>query len=252
MPSNESIAERALKGALIRRYPELARNAAAMDCIAAALERAAPGLGLAIHEREASASFFEGPDTFDTNAQGTMNGAHQITFFKSGAHIAGDGVGRYFSDGMLRAAAEAYNPSVHEAPLVLGHPATDEPSYGWVRSITFSNGTLTANVAPSTTLVDMVRAGAYKKVSASWYLPNSLSNPKPGQLYLKHIGFLGAMPPAIKGLPSVQFADSQFGAADFSGAGASRINPLDHLVVQGKLNPACVPAVRDVIEALHA
>lgn len=52
----------------------------------------------------------------------------------------------------------------------------------------------------------MVRAGRYKKLSASLYAPDSPANPSPGAWYLRHVGFLGAQPPAIKGLAPVNFA----------------------------------------------
>src|SRR3989338_3187372 len=30
--------------------------------------------------------------------------------------------------------AETYNPELHEAPVVIGHPSTDDPAWGWVLS----------------------------------------------------------------------------------------------------------------------
>ena len=51
-----------------------------------------------------------------------------------------------------------------------------------------------------------MRAGRYKKLSASLYSPSSPANPRPGTWYLRHVGFLGAQPPAIKGLAPVNFA----------------------------------------------
>ena len=38
---------------------------------------------------------------------------------------------------------------------------------------------------------ELVGNGRFKKVSASFYLPDSPNNPKPGTLYLRHVGFLG-------------------------------------------------------------
>ena len=37
--------------------------------------------------------------------------------------------------------------------------------------------------------------------------PNSTNNPVPGVYYLRHVGFLGAQPPAVKGLKDVAFAE---------------------------------------------
>lgn len=53
---------------------------------------------------------------------------------------------------------------------------------------------------------DMVAQGAYKKVSAAFFMPTTPNNPTPGVLYLRHIGFLGAVPPAIKGLKPIEFS----------------------------------------------
>lgn len=63
---------------------------------------------------------------------------------------------------------------------------------------------------------EMVEKGRYKKISASFYLPNSESNPKKGFLYLRHVGFLGAAPPAVKGLKNPIFAENEVGVVDFS------------------------------------
>ena len=62
---------------------------------------------------------------------------------------------------------------------------------------------------------DWVAAGRYKKRSASFYTADHPSNPTPGKPYLRHVGFLGAQPPAVKGLadfagtdePVYEFAD---------------------------------------------
>ncbi|MFV9531209.1 hypothetical protein ACNUIM_32120 [Pseudomonas aeruginosa] len=51
-------------------------------------------------------------------------------------------------------------------------------------------------------------AEIYKKRSASVYLPDSPGNPGlPGKRYLRHIGFLGAVPPAVEGIPANAFFD---------------------------------------------
>ncbi len=51
----------------------------------------------------------------------------------------------------------------------------------------------------------MVKAGRFKSRSASFYHPDNPNNPKPGVYYLRHVGFLGAQPPAVKGLKAVEF-----------------------------------------------
>lgn len=62
---------------------------------------------------------------------------------------------------------------------------------------------------------DLVRKGRYKKVSASFYPPKHPSNPNPNGFYLRHVGFLGAHPPAVKGLAAINFADDEDGIVSF-------------------------------------
>lgn len=114
-----------------------------------------------------------------------------------------------FTEHDLAASAQAYDPAVHEAPLVVGHPAHDAPAYGWVKKLAFAEGGLHAEPEQvDAAFAELVEAGRFKKISASFYPPESAQNPVPGVYYLRHVGFLGAQPPAIKGLKQVAFADA--------------------------------------------
>ena len=80
-------------------------------------------------------------------------------------------------------------PKVHEAPIVVGHPKADAPTYGWVSGLKAENGVLMADFDQvDEGFADLVKAGRYKKVSASFYLPTSPNNPKPGVWTLRHVG----------------------------------------------------------------
>lgn len=95
------------------------------------------------------------------------------------------------------------------APVVIGHPDTDAPAYGWVESLLVQGGILKATLEDTTAeFADMVKAGRYKRVSITMYLPRTPNNPKPGKFYLKHVGFLGSAAPAVPGLKPVRFAGS--------------------------------------------
>lgn len=121
-----------------------------------------------------------------------------------------------FSESDLQATVAAYDPAKHEAPLVVGHPKHDMPAYGWVQSLKFAEGGIDATPAQvNTDFADMVAAGAFKKISASFYSPDSPANPVPGVYYLRHVGFLGAQAPAVKGMRSPAFADSEEGVVTF-------------------------------------
>lgn len=130
--------------------------------------------------------------------------------FRAGTRTDANGNTVTITHADLAAAAQAYDPKVHEAPIVVGHPKADAPAYGWVKSLGVQNGVLTADFAQvDEGFADLVKAGRYKKVSASFYPPTSPNNPKPGVWTLRHVGFLGAQPPAVKGLSPVSFAEGE-------------------------------------------
>lgn len=130
------------------------------------------------------------------------------TIFRAGRHRTIGGRTVEFSEAELAAIAAAYDPAVHEAPLVAGHPKTDDPAMGWVSGLKCAGSRLEAEfrqVDPA--FAEAVDAGRYKHVSAAFYAPDSPRNPKPGGYYLRHVGVLGAVPPAVKGLGPLTFAE---------------------------------------------
>jgi hypothetical protein len=140
----------------------------------------------------------------------------RLQIFKPGRHTAMSGATLSFSESDLAATAHAYDPALHEAPIVVGHPQVDGPAYGWVKSLAVGDGVLSAEpnqVDPA--FAEMVAAGRFKKISASFYLPHSENNPVPGVHYLRHVGFLGAQAPAVKGLKNASFAASEKGFVEF-------------------------------------
>lgn len=142
----------------------------------------------------------------------------RFPIFRKGRHTASSGATLDFSEDALRQAVAAYDPKVHEAPIVVGHPKDNHPAYGWVGSLSFDEATGEIVAEPAQVDADfaeMVAAGRFKKRSASWYLPDAPGNPRPGTLYLRHVGFLGAQPPAVKGLRDVSFGEAD-GIVEFS------------------------------------
>ena len=80
----------------------------------------------------------------------------------------------------LNAIANGYNPSFHEAPIVIGHPDDNAPAYGWVKSLSAKGDKLYAEFGEMDEgFVELVKSGRYKKLSASFYPPKHPSNPKP-------------------------------------------------------------------------
>ena len=136
--------------------------------------------------------------------------------FRAGTHIAADGTRYTFSEQDVADLVDSYDPQLHRAPLVVGHPKTNDPAYGWAAGLQRDGGEVyaePADVEPQ--FAEMVNTKRFPNISVSIYPPNDPSNPKPGHFYLRHIGFLGAQPPAVKGLRSAEFAEGD-GAIEFS------------------------------------
>ncbi|QIM62988.1 peptidase [Pasteurellaceae bacterium Orientalotternb1] len=155
----------------------------------------------------------------------------KMEIMKLGKHTAVDGREVSFSAADLTDLVNSYDPTLFESPIVIGHPQLTSPAYGWVREMSFEGDTLFATVGQiDAAFADAVNEGRYKKRSASIFLPNSLGNPKPGHFYLRHIGFLGGVPPAVKGLADVSFAANTEGEdafVDFAFATNPQPNPKE-------------------------
>jgi hypothetical protein len=129
-----------------------------------------------------------------------------IPIFKGGKQTDSNGV-EHDGDALMDKAIAKFNAAVHEPPAVIGHPKEDAPAYGWVEGLKKQGNLLMAKfkqVQPA--FADMVKTGLIKKRSAAFYPDGSL----------RHVGFLGAMPPAVKGLPDVAFAEGDSTNFEFS------------------------------------
>lgn len=131
----------------------------------------------------------------------------QLEIFKTGTHTDGNGVARTFSLSDVQSMASCYSTSKHEAPLTLGHPSDDKPAYGWVKSLqTTDDGRLLMSARQlDSAFAENVQSGRYKKRSAAFYPPEHVANPVPGKWYLRHVACLGAVPPAVRGMPDAKF-----------------------------------------------
>jgi hypothetical protein len=124
-----------------------------------------------------------------------------IEVFKGGPQTSQDGT-IVDGDQYINRALKTFDPSEHEPPAVIGHPAVDAPAYGWVYDLKKEEKPEGAylmakfkDIEPA--FAEIVKAGRYKKRSASFYPDGRL----------KHVGFLGAVPPAVKGLKNISFGD---------------------------------------------
>jgi hypothetical protein len=129
-----------------------------------------------------------------------------MAVFKTGTHTDSAGNEKTWTEADLDHMVASYDPAGHEAPVVIGHPAANAPAYGWIEALKRDGKVLYAkpkDLVPE--FVEMVRQGLFKKRSISIYPDGSL----------RHVGFLGAMPPAVKGLPDVAFHDKEARTFEF-------------------------------------
>jgi hypothetical protein len=122
--------------------------------------------------------------------------------FKAGTHKDASGNEKLWTDEDLDSITQKYNnqlPDVrHEAPVVIGHPVNNSPAYAWVDELKRDGDTLLARFSQiDPQFEELVQNGRYKKVSIALY----------PDMMLRHVGFLGAIPPAVKGLKDTEFND---------------------------------------------
>lgn len=137
-----------------------------------------------------------------------------IEICRAGTFTSVQGTTVTFTEADLAGMASSYDRADEPAPLVTGHPGLDAPAYGWVAGLAIHDGKLVAtpeDVEPS--FAEAVAAKRYRRVSPEFYPPAHPSNPRPGNWYLKHVGFLGAAAPAIRGLRPVSFSEAQVDGA---------------------------------------
>ncbi len=147
-----------------------------------------------------------------------------IPIFQAGKQIDGNGR-QWDGDGLIEKALRTFDTAKHEPPLVVGHPRHDAPAFGWVEGLKREGDLLMAkfrDVVPEFT--EAVKKGLYKKRSAAFYPDGSL----------RHVGFLGATIPAVKGLADVSFAEGEAASFEFSEE-VSR--PIEALGAEHKTQP---------------
>lgn len=122
-----------------------------------------------------------------------------IAVFRAGKQTDSNGNERVWTEADLDHIVASYDPKNHEAPVVIGHPKDNAPAWGWVEALKREGDTLFAKPKDLVSeFVEMLKKKMFKKRSISLYPDGTL----------RHIGFLGAMPPAVKGLPDIAFNDA--------------------------------------------
>lgn len=117
-----------------------------------------------------------------------------IEVFRAGTHRDSAGVERTYSQADLDRVVSNHRPGA-EAPLVIGHPTTDAPAWGWTDALRRVGDSLQMRVRDvHPEFAQGVEAGRYRKRSVR------LAQGANGWELL-HVGFLGAAPPALKLAP---------------------------------------------------
>ena len=179
---------------------------------------------------------------------------HEIEIFSAGKHTDSAGNTHTFTQQDLQSMASNYNPEKHEAPVVIGHPQMDTPAYGWVKSLLCKGNRLIAHLKDiDTKFATCIRQGRYKKVSAAFYAPKATGNPAPGVFSLRHVGFLGGYPPAVKGLKQVAFSeenenDMAVMERDFSALHQEELPENDDFSLESETEQERLEAIRTALD----
>lgn len=168
----------------------------------------------------------QGEDAIEQTAQKLLNeakgsGEHAgfedwVEVFQGGKHTDSSGQSHTWTRDDLDQIIANHN-AAEPAPLVIGHPQTDSPAWGWTSALKRVGGKLLAkfNQVPQA-VVDAVREGRYRNRSVK--LAHTADGWK-----LIHVGLLGAAPPAVEGLAAIAFEAEpagvtyQFDALDAAG-----------------------------------
>ena len=142
-----------------------------------------------------------------------------VEVFRVGEHTDSKGSTRKFDRDFLEQVVANFNAEQHEPPAVVGHPEMNAPAFGWVRELRLDGNSLEARFADTNDdFEEMVQKRAFPKRSSSFYLqPPSL----------RHVGFLGAQPPALKGLREIQFSDGESVTVEISFSEENKMEEKD-------------------------
>lgn len=73
-------------------------------------------------------------------------------------------------------------PALSEAPIVIGHPRTDAPAYGWVKSLSARGDRLYAEPDQvDAAFAELVESGRYKRFRPAFTVPQPPRTPNPAR-----------------------------------------------------------------------
>lgn len=152
--------------------------------------------------------------------------ANWIHIFSSGTHTDSSGQTRDFTNDDLDDIVNNHRP----APLVIGHPKHNDPSYGWTGSLKREGTKLfmkTRDVNPL--FAKAVENKAFPERSVSLRETNN-------GLQLRHVGWLGAVPPALKNLDALAFTELDATPCDFNDESSEVMEFVSPMAMPNALN----------------
>lgn len=195
----------------------------------------------------------------DLVPKGASSDVKTIEVFRAGTFQPMAGPAVTFSTGDLEKIAAGYDAENAPAPVVVGHPKTDSPAYGWIKSFRVEGEKLLADIGDlAAAFTEAVAERRYRKVSMSFFKPDAPNNPAPGAHYPKHVGFLGGAAPAVSGLKPVdlagdddavtfEFADRAFKDGAAPGGGGVTIHAPISLTIKGGDSAEIRDQVQDML-----
>jgi hypothetical protein len=175
-----------------------------------------------------------------------------VEMFRAGPQISSTGQKLVFTEQDLDQVVGSYNPTTHEAPLIIGHDQEDgTPALGWVQKVWRKGKELWGRVELTPKAEQLIKDGVFKKVSSSFYLPEAETNPTPGKLSLRHLGLVSI--PAVKGLTAFSEKSEQETITITPSEGESSISFKEHLgknltMARKKTKPETPASVESTID----
>lgn len=122
-----------------------------------------------------------------------------IEVFRAGTHTDSKGRSATYTTADLDQMVE--NHALGAAPAVIGHPKTDDPAYAWTSGMKRDGDSLFVKFGDINPAFEAgVASGAYRNRSVR------IVKSKDSGWRVRHVGWLGAAPPAIDGLTPVNFS----------------------------------------------
>lgn len=133
-----------------------------------------------------------------------------VVVCKIGNWTVSDGSELKITKKMLGEMARNYDPGYDEAPVVANHEDEGEAK-GWVERLRVLGDYLVARLKDvNESFREKIKAGAWKKRSIRIHFGGEEQT----DASLKHVAFLGAVQPAVKGMPDIEFAAQLSEGAD--------------------------------------